>query len=544
MADALAPATRAPRSRTSGLAIAAGIVAFGFIGSRLLGVLRTVAIADAFGASPELDAYWVAFRIPDLIFQVLAGATLGSAFIPVFARLYRRDGEERAWRLASTVLNLVTAATAALCVVAFVFAPLIVPLLAPGLGTEIGRHDELTDKAVSLTRLMLLSPLLFSISGMVTGILNARERFLLPALAPMLYNLAIIFGAVVLSAPFGVEGLAVGVVAGAALHLLVQIPGLVREGMRYRRAFDWHNPATREVGRLMGPRVVGLAAAQVNFVVNTYFASKIGPSSISNLTYAWLLAGLPLALFGMAISTAVFPRLANQVADGDLTALHATLSRALRVIMFLTVPAALGLALLRVPVTTILLERGEFTGQDTAVTAGILAVFCLGVVPQAGIEIHSRGYYALGDTRTPVILAVSSMLLNFALSALLWRRFDERGLAFADSVTAWLEWVALYALFTRRAGTNVRADLAALARFALCAAVMALFLALAFAGFEREGRLANGLMAVTGAMAGVAVYGAMAHWLRLPELGEAVARFRGVLLRRAEPPVPEPAGDI
>ena len=262
-----APTTSIPE-RSGGLAIAAAIVAMGFLGSRLLGILRTVAIARAFGSGPEVDAYQVAFRIPDLIFQVLAGATLGSAFIPVFARLARRDGDDRAWELASKVLNLVIIATAGLCAIAFVLAPWLVPLAAPDL--------VLPDKAIFLTRIMLLSPMLFAISGMLTGILNGRQHFLLPAIAPMLYNLAIIGGALFLAGPFGINGLAVSVVIGAGLHLLVQIPGLAREKMKYRPVLDRRDPAVREVGRLMGPRVIGLAAAQFNFLVTIYFASQIG----------------------------------------------------------------------------------------------------------------------------------------------------------------------------------------------------------------------------------------------------------------------------
>lgn len=533
MAEGPAPATRAAPSWTGGLAIAAAIVAFGFLGSRLLGVLRTVVIADAFGSEPDLDAYWVAFRAPDLIFQVLAGATLGSAFIPVFTRLFRRDSAEAAWRLASTVMTLVTAATAVLCLVAFALAPLLVPLLAPGLGEDIGRHDELTDKAVDLTRLMLLSPLLFSVSGMVTGILNGRQRFLLPAIAPMLYNLAIIFGAVALSGRWGVNGLAAGVVGGAALHLAVQVPGLVRERMRFRVLFAWDGP-TREVARLMGPRVIGLAAAQVNFLVTIFFASKLGSSAISDLTYAWLLAGLPLALFGMAISTAVFPTLAEHVADDDHGALAATVSRSLRVIMFLTIPAALGLALLRDPVTALLLERGEFTAHDTAITASAMGFYCLGIVPQAGIEIHSRGFYALGDTRTPVVLAIAAVALNLALSALLWERYEHEGLAFAISASSWLEWAVLYWLYARRTGTAMWQELTATATFALCAAVMGLVLALGFSSYGERGGLEQAVTALGGAVAGALVYIAVARWLRVPELEEAISRARG-LLRRARP---------
>lgn len=522
-----------PPARSGGLAIAAAIVAFGFIGSRLLGIVRTVAIASAFGASPDVDAYNIAFRVPDLIFQVLAGATLGSAFIPVFARLYRREGEDAAWRLASHVVNIVTAATAALCVVAFIFAPLLVPLLAPGLGKDIGRHDELTDKAVTLTRIMLLSPLLFAVSGMVTGILNGRQRFFLPALSPMLYNLAIIFGAVFLADRWGVKGLAYGVVAGAALHLLVQVPGLIQERMKWQPGFGRHDPAVREVARLMGPRVIGLAAAQFNFVVTGFFASKVGASAISQLTYAWLLATLPLALFGMALSTAVFPRLADHAADEDMESLRSTISRVLRVIMFLTIPAALGLAILREPATVVLLERGEFTRFDSLITASALGWYCLGIVPQAGIEIHSRGFYALGDTRTPVILAVSAVVLNLVVSALLWQRFEHEGLAFSVSLAAWCEWTALYVLYVRRTGASAAADLRAIGVVAVAAAGMALFLAVTLSPLRLESWRDNMVVAIAGAAAGAAVYVAIANWLRVPELRSALQQVRARFGRAA-----------
>jgi len=519
-------ASPSPLPVGGGLAIAAAIVAFGFIGSRLLGVVRTAAIAEAFGTDPRLDAYNIAFRIPDLIFQVLAGATLGSAFIPVFSRLFRREGEAAAWRLASRVLNIVTAATAVLCALAFIFAPLLVPLLAPGLGDDIGRGEELTEKAVELTRIMLLSPLFFAMSGIVTGILNARQRFFLPALSPMLYNLAIIFGAVALADRWGVNGLAVGVVAGSALHLAVQVPGLLREGMKWEPGFGLGDAAVAEVARLMGPRVIGLAAAQFNFVVTGFFASKIGASAISELTYAWLLAGLPLALFGMALSTAIFPTLAGHAADEDLDALRTTVSRVLRVIMFLTIPAALGLAILREPATVVLLERGEFTRPASLVVAGALGWYCLGIIPQAGIEIHSRGFYALGDTRTPVILAVLAVGVNLALSALLWDRFEHEGLAFAVSASAWLEWSLLYWLYARRTGADTAPELQHIAVMAVCGAGMALFLAVALWPLEFGAWRENLVAGLAGALAGGAVYAALALLFGVQELSETAGRFR------------------
>jgi len=531
MADAPGAAGSRRAAVGGGLALAAVIVAFGFVGSRLLGVVRTIVIASAFGASPELDAYNVAFRIPDLIFQVLAGATLGSAFIPVFARKFEREGPPAAWLLASRVLNLVVLATAALCLAAFMLAPVLVPAIAPGLGDDLGRSEELTGRAVELTRIMLASTLLFAASGMLTGMLNGRERFFLPALAPMLYNLGIIFGAVVLADRWGVNGLAFGVVLGAGMHLGVQVPGVIREGFRYRPTLGWGDPAVREVGRLMAPRVVGLAAAQLNFVVTGFFASKVGASAISNMTYAWLLAGLPLALFGMALSTAVFPRLAGQVARDELDALNETVSRVLRLIMFLTVPAALGLAMLREPAVITLLERGAFTRADALMTAAALGWYCLGIVPQAGIEIHSRGFYALGDTRTPVALSVLAVAINLVLGALLWEPFGVRGLAFAVGAASWVEWLGLYALFVRRTGWDPRPELAGIARISLAGAGMGATLAVVSTVLRNDTWAEAAVSVAAGVVVGVLSYAAAARALGVPEIEEVAGRLTARLRR-------------
>lgn len=463
------------RSATLGrsVAMASAVVAAGFVGSRLLGIARTAAIADAFGTDPELSAYWVAFRLPDLIFQVLAGATIGSAFIPTFARYFGRRSPEAAWRLASSMLNLLLVLTALLALLAFALAPLLVPLLAPGLGEDSGRERELQDLAVELTRIMVLSPVLFAVSGLVTGVLNARYRFLLPALAPMLYNLSIIFGALVLSGPLGVHGLAVGVVAGAALHLLIQVPGLWRAGMHYFPVADWRDAGVREVGRLMGPRVLGLAAGQANFFITVFFASFISDASISALNYAWLLMMMPLGIFGMAISTAVFPLLAEQ-AGSDPQALRRTISQALRVILFLTIPASLGLILLRDPLVAVLLEHGAFASTDTEVVAGALLFYAIGLFAHGAIEILARGLYALGDTRSPAAAAVAAMALNLLLSYLLVGPMEEEGLALAVTAGALLNAGWHYLSLRGRLGSLEEAAVArSLAKTLLASTVMA-----------------------------------------------------------------------
>jgi putative peptidoglycan lipid II flippase len=447
------PATPAPgglgaRLARPSLAAAATIVAAGFLGSRLLGLLRSIVIAGEFGTSPELDAYWIAFRLPDLIFQLLAGATLGSAFIPTFARVLTNVSEEAAWRLANSVLNLVLIVTIVFAALGFLFAPLLVPLMAPGLGEDVGRQDELRDLAIEMTRVMMISPILFAVSGMFMGILNARHHFLFPAIAPMVYNISIIVGALVAD---DVNTLAYAVVVGAALHLAVQVPALMSVGMRWQPVADWRDAATREVGRLMGPRVLGLAAFQLNLLITVFFASTLIDGSISAVNYAWLIVMTPLGLFGMAISTAVFPTMAEQAATGR-DELRRTLEQSLKMILFLTIPASVALMLLAEPLVVVLFQRGEFDGASSSLTADALLYYSIALFAHAMIEILSRGFYALRDTRTPVTFAIVALFVNLGLSAALVGPLEVRGLALAVSVATIVEALLLFATIGPRMG--------------------------------------------------------------------------------------------
>jgi putative peptidoglycan lipid II flippase len=529
--DPLAPTATAAAEPADGgrpsLALAAAIVAAGFLGSRLLGLVRSAAIADAFGTSPELDAFWVAFRLPDLIFQLLAGAAMGAAFIPVFTRLYNREAEERAWRMASSVLNLVAIATIAFAVLGALLAPLLVPIMAPGLGEDVGREEELRSLAVELTRWMMLSPVFFAVSGMATGILNARHRFLFPAIAPMVYNLAIIVGALVSES---VRGLTAAVVIGAGLHLMVQIPGLVIAGIRYWPTAEWRDAAVREVARLMGPRVLGLAAFHLNFIVTLFFASTVSDGAISAINYAWLIMLTPLGLFAMAISTAVFPTLAEQ-ALGDRSLLKQTLERSLRLILFLTVPSAIGLMILSEPLIAFFLENGvgifgsgAFDEASTELTAPPLLFYAIGLPAHAAIEILSRGFYSVGDTRTPVAFAIASLVINVVLSVILVGPLELRGLALSLSVATIVEAALLFwTLHLRLDGL----DLAALRRSTfntaasaiLMAEVIGFYLILLHQAGHLTTSLADSAIAVAGsALLGGAIYFATAQALRSEEM--------------------------
>ncbi|MGB2695637.1 MAG: murein biosynthesis integral membrane protein MurJ [Dehalococcoidia bacterium] len=516
----------ASRARPS-LATASAIVAAGFLGSRLLGLGRSVAIAHSFGTSPELDAYWVAFRLPDLIFQMLAGAALGAAFIPTFARMFTKDGEEAAWRLTSSVLNLITIATFVFAVIGFLLAPVLVPLIAPGLGEGTGRQEEIRSLAVDLTRLMMLSPILFSVGGMFMAILNARHHFLFPALAPMIYNISIIIGAVAFDS---VHALAAAVVIGAGLHLLIQMPALFQIGMRYSPIAQWSDAAVREVGRLMGPRVLGLGAFQVNLLITTFFASNVGEGSISAINYAWLVIMAPLGLFGMAISTAVFPTLAEQAVDRR-DELRRTLVRSIRMILFLTIPSSIGIIVLSTPLVTFLFRHGAFTDASSGVTRDALIFYSIGLFAHAAIEILSRGFYALSDTRTPVAFALVALAANLILSVILVGPLEVRGLALAVSLASIANAGLLFwRLNERLGGLDLRVLGQALGRtliaVALMAEIMAFYLILLHeANHLNTGSFFDAFLALAGGgLLGGVIFLATARALRLDEVETLLRR--------------------
>ena len=328
------------------------------------------------------------------------------------------------------------------------------PGARPGLGEDSGIQDEIIDDAVFLTRVLLLSPILFAVSGMLTGILHARRHFLLPAISPMLYNLAIILGALLLPEQLGVEALVIGVVAGSGLHLMIQLPALsaalVRSGGGLGLHLNLGDLEAREVLRLMAPRTLGLAAAQINLIVLTFFGSMVGDSSISALNFAWLLLMFPVGLFGMSLATAVFPSLAERAALAGPTAVNTMVSQTLRFTLFLAIPASVGMLLLRDSIVSTLLEHGAFDAVASQLVADALLFYSIGIFAHAAIEIVSRGFYVLGDTRTPVALAIASMLLNILLSAVLVGPMELKGLALALSISAIAEFALLTLLLNGR----------------------------------------------------------------------------------------------
>jgi putative peptidoglycan lipid II flippase len=456
------------------IARAAGLVMALFVVSRVLGLLREMVISSQFGTGGDLDAYLAAFRLPDILFQIVAGGALASAFIPTFSAHLARLDDRGAWRLASAIINLVLILTSALAALAALVAPwLVSTVIAPGFDAP---RQSLT---VDLMRWMLVTPVIFGVSGVVMGILNAQQHFLLPALAPILYNLGIIVGALALAPGMGVMGLAVGVVAGALGHLLIQIPGLVRYGLRYTPTLGLRDPSVREVGRLMLPRVVGLAAVQINFLVNTILASGLVAGSLAAINFAWLLMLLPQGVFAQSIATAAFPTFSTQAAKGQVAEMRSTLAATLRAILYLALPAAVGLVVLSRPLVQLVFERGAFTETSTEMVAWALAFFALGLPAHAVVEIVVRAFYAMHDTKTPVMVGVGSMVLNVILSLVFIQLFralgwmEHGGLALSNSLATTLEMVVLiYLIRQRLAGLEGRRMLASLVRIGTASLLM------------------------------------------------------------------------
>ena len=448
--NAVSPAIQ---SHTRRVARAAIIVMAFFVLSRALGFLREIVIARQFGTSAELDAYLAAFRIPDLLFALMAGGALGSALIPVLSEYLARDDGRAAWKLASAVLNWVVLAMGGVATLVALGAPVLVrTVIAPGFTPA---QHALT---AELMRWMLLSTLIFGISGIVMGILNARQHFLLPALAPAVYNLAIALGAWLLGPSLGVRGAVVGVVVGAAAHLLVQLPALRRFDVRYWPRLAPHDPGVREVGRLMAPRALGLAAVELNHLVNVVLASGLAAGSLAALNYGRMIMLLPEGVIAQSVAIAAFPTFSALVARKEHAALQRVFRTTLRSVLYLTLPATVGLILLREPLVVALLQRGAFDARSSAATAWALLFYALGLASHAALEIITRAFYAAHDTRTPVGVGVAAMLANALLSVALIALFRQLGwaphggLALANTLATTAEMGVLLFLLHRRLG--------------------------------------------------------------------------------------------
>lgn len=450
----MAQATEARRARWRVL-LNTGIVMLGTLLSRVLGLAREAIFSRRFGTTPEFGAFSATFTILDILYLVVIGGALGSALIPVFGRLLQERQEARAWELANTVLTL---ALLAFTVLAGVVAVAARPLLALTVARGYAANPALLDLAVDLLRLMLLQPLLLGLGGLMMAILQSFDRFTLPAVAFNIYNLAIIAAALVV-APVAdtqrdaVRVVAVGVVVGALLYLLVQLPGAIQVGLRYRPTLNWRQPEVRRVGQLLAPRLLGQSALQINIIVMTALIGLLSASAQAANRYAYQLLMLPHGLLAVSLGTVMFPRLARLWAAGDQDDLRRSALTALRLVLWLTVPAAVALALLHVPIVRLLLQGGAFDHESLRLTGRALLFYAPGAIGLAGSEIVIRTFYAMEDTRTPVLVGIATIALNGALAAGLIRLRPDIGLvALAYSIANVLEFLILFAILARRLG--------------------------------------------------------------------------------------------
>lgn len=432
---------------TSGrLATAGATVAVMLLVSRLLGWVRVAVLAATFGPGPELDAFYAAFRIPDLVFQLVAAGSLSSALLPVLGGLIAGNEQARAWRLASTIANLLLIAMTVLAAGFAIFAPQLVPLLAPGFDQAVQAET------VVMTRIMVLSPILLGLGSVATAVLNVQGRFAASALAPILYNLGIIGGAVVLTPILGAQGLAVGVVLGALGGLLIQLAPLWRIGIRYRRILDFGDPLARRVLVLLAPRTLGQGASQITFLVVTTLASGLGTGAVTEFNFAFTLAQVPMALIGMPLGIVVFPTLVRFLASGAVDEYAALLTRSLRFLVFLVIPLTAIVIVLSSQLVTLVLGFGRLSEADIASVAVTLGALTVGLIGFAVNPVLTRAFYAAEDTRTPVLAAVGGVAISVVLAPLLVGPFGLPGIGAAMAIANTLESLGLLVVLARRGG--------------------------------------------------------------------------------------------
>ncbi|MDH3285361.1 MAG: murein biosynthesis integral membrane protein MurJ [Acidobacteriota bacterium] len=402
-------------ARPISIARAAGAVSLATGISRVLGLAREMTIASLFARSAT-DAFFTAFRIPNLLRDLLAEGALSAAFIPTYAETLERRGREHAFRLASSVINAVLVMTGLFALSVVLFARVYAFLLASGFA------EESLDLTAALARVMSPFLITMSVAAVLMGMANASGRFFVPALAPALFNVGVLAGGWVI-APWmelmgwpRVTGLAIGAVLGGLCQLAVQVPGVRREGYSYQLVLAWRDPAFRQVMTRMAPAVIGVAATYVNVVVDNQLASYYGAGPVSYLFYAFRLWMLPIGLFGVAISTANLAGVARDAARGDRERFRATLATSVRLTLLLTVPAAAALATLGTPIVRVIFQHGKFTIEMTEATAFVLAMYAVGLPAYALIKVFVPTFYALGDPWTPVRIAATVVLLKVALS--------------------------------------------------------------------------------------------------------------------------------
>lgn len=431
------------------VAQAAGMLMLAMLLSRVLGFVREASLASSFGKTWITDAFLAAFTIPDFMYDLLVGGMLSSAFIPVFSSYLATDQEEEAWKVASTMINLIVVTVAVCIILGMVFTAPLTKLVAYKFS------GETLALSVQLTRIMFPAFLILAVNGLTMGILNSYKHFAAPAIGAIAYNACIIISGLLFAKKFanlGIAAFAIGVVAGHIANFCIQLPVLIKKGFRYRFVFDIRHPGVKKMFLLMIPAMLGLAANRINLIVNQNFASGISEGSITALRMASRLMWLPLGVFAGSIAVAVFPTLTSHAARKEINEFKNTLSMGIRSVFLIIIPASVGLAVLSVPIVRLLFERGEFNHSATLVTANALVFYCIGLFAQSAGWVVTRAYYALHDLTRPLLIAVATILLNIVLNYYLRPVLKEGGLALADSLAVTFNLMMLLFILRKKIG--------------------------------------------------------------------------------------------
>ncbi len=496
--------------------------------AKAISLAQTVIIAQVFGVQEEMDAFATANRIPEQIFNLIAGGALAHAFIPIFSGFLARGDTEGAWRTARHVVNAVFMLTLIISIIVFITAPWLVAYgIAPGFDADTRQQT------VELMRILLVSTVIFSVSGITMGILQSHNRFLLPALAPIMFDIGILIGVIFLLRRFGVHGIAIGAVLGAALHFGIQIPGLIRVRARWWPDLDLKDPVLWRIVRLMLPRVAGLGVIALNFFVMNRIASFLGTGSVAALDWGWRLMQIPETLIGTAMGTVIFPTLAALSELGDENGKRDAMSGALRFILIATIPSAIGLIVVGRPLIS-LLEGGAFDASASDLVYSTLRFFALGLVVHSALEVVARSFYADKDTLTPLWAALGGAAINLVLAIALSDIIGVGGLALANSLGVAFEVIVLLWMLRRRwHGVNETMLGRTVAKTLVASLVMALVIIIIDSAWNSLGLSGRGVIMTVVQVAaetliGAGVFLAIAIALKMDEVRTLIA----LVLRR------------
>lgn len=440
-------------NRKNSLTSASVILMITLFLSNVLGVVRDHYLTQKI-PTDLLSVYYAAFRIPDLIFNILILGAITSAFIPIFTNLISREKEDEAWQVASSVINIAIIFLVGLSIILAIFMPLITPLVVPGFSPD---RQSLTTE---LARIMLLSPIFFGISYIFGGILNSYKRFLVYALAPLVYNITIIVGTLLLADKFSVFGLAFSVITGAFLHFLIQLPIAIKLGFRFNLKIAWYHWGVKRIGLLMIPRAFALGANQIMLLIFTSIASALGGYSIAVYNLADNIQTMPMVVFGTSFATAIFPTLSEAVSHNRFDEFSGQINRVTRIILFFMIPIVVIFILLRMQIVRLLFGSGHFGWEQTIATANTLAYFSISLVFTGLTPLFSRSFYALHNTRTPMIITVVSVVISIIFGKILSLKMGVEGLALGYSIGSIISALALYICLRKLVKLDIGSSLA------------------------------------------------------------------------------------